>query len=361
MNKLFSILLFAAFSIISNSLFSQVTIAGEVKDNQGNPLAGANVMLSPDDKFVITDMQGLFEIPGINKGTYTLTVSYVGIRTHKETLEVANKDISLALTLFDDPLNLQNVVVTGNFDPRLQLQSSTAVTTLNAKAIQETTQRGTADLLQAIPGTFTDPSAGEVFTKVYTRGISASAEDDMGWYYVSLQEDGLPVSLVQHSYYGPDLFHRVDITTTKLEAIRGGNAAITALNGPGGIYNFISQAKRETFGGEIQLQVGVQGESNLSTRIDGTIGGSFGNNWYYNVGGHYRNDEGARNTDFTFSKGGQIKFNLLKEHSNGYIKFYGKILDDFTNRYTGVAAVNWDNPEAAFGQDFKSTALMMPA
>ncbi|MRI00539.1 TonB-dependent receptor [Kriegella sp. EG-1] len=361
MNKLSTTLLFATFFIISSTVFSQITINGEVKDNLGNPLAGANVFLSPADKYVVTDMQGEFEIPGVNKGTYILTITYVGIRTYKETLEIANEDISLELTLLDDPLNLQNIVVTGNFDPRLQLQSSTSITTLDAKTIQKTTQRGTADLLQAIPGTFTDPSAGEVFTKVYTRGISASAEDDMGWYYVSLQEDGLPVSLVQHSYYGPDLFHRIDITTTKLEAVRGGNAAITALNGPGGIYNFISQAKRETFGGEIQLQGGVQGESNLSTRIDGTIGGTLGNNWYYNFGGHYRNDEGARNTDFTFSKGGQIKFNLLKEHNNGYIKFYGKVLDDFTNRYTGVAAINWNNPEAAFGQDFKSTALMMPA
>ncbi|MBM1105731.1 TonB-dependent receptor [Aurantibacter crassamenti] len=361
MNKYYAILFITVFSIVSNSLYSQITISGELKDNQGNPLAGANVNLSPTNQNTISNMQGAFEIPGINSGTYEITISYIGIKTHKEILEVTNENISLTTTLFDDPLNLQNVVVTGNFDPRLQLQSSTAVTTLDAKAIRQTTQRGTADLLQAIPGTFTDPSAGEVFTKVYSRGISASAEDDMGWYYISLQEDGLPVSLVQHSYYGPDLFHRVDITTTKLEAVRGGNASITALNGPGGIYNFISQTKRENFGGEIQLQGGVQGESNLSSRIDGTIGGSFGNNWYYNIGGHYRNDEGARNTDYTFSKGGQVKFNLLKEHSKGYIKFYGKILDDFTNRYTGVAAINWEQPEAAFGQNFRSTALMMPA
>ncbi|MCP4974925.1 MAG: TonB-dependent receptor, partial [Maribacter sp.] len=86
-----------------------------------------------------------------------------------------------------------------------------------------------------------------------------------------------------------------------------------------------------------------------------------GNNWFYTIGGHYRKDDGARNTDFNFSKGGQLKFNVLKRHSKGYIKFYGKLLDDFTNRYTGVAATNWDDPEAAFGQDFNTTALLMPA
>jgi len=291
-------------------------------------------------------MQGIYEILGVNSGTYVLTVSYVGTKTHSETIEVSNENLSLSIILENDPLNLQNVVVTGNFEPRLQLESSTG---------------GTADLLQTIPGTFTDPSAGEVFTRVYSRGISASAEDDMGWYYVSLQEDGLPVSLVQHSYYSPDIFHRVDLTTEKVEAIRGGSAAITSLNGPGGIYNFISQGPRDSFGGEIQISGGVQGEGNPTYRIDGTLGGGLGKNWFYNIGGHYRNDDGARNTDFTFSKGGQLKFNLIKTHNKGYIKFYGKILDDFTNRYTGVAATNWDDPTAAFGQDFNYTALMMPA
>ena len=346
---------------MSSPIFSQVSISGQVNDSQGTPLSGAHVALSPSNQFAIVDMQGTFEILGVNSGNYELTITYVRVKTYTENIEVGSENLSFEVTLKDDPLNLQNVVVTGNFEPRLQLESSTAVTTLDSETIQQTFQRGTADLLQAIPGTFTDPSAGEVFTRIYSRGISASAEDDMGWYYTSLQEDGLPVSLVQHSYYGPDIFHRVDLTTEKVEAIRGGSAAITALNAPGGIYNFVSRGSRNAFGGEINIQGGVQGEGNPTYRIDGTFGGPLGNNWFYNVGGHYRNDDGARNTDFTFSKGGQLKFNVIKTHDNGYIKFYGKILDDFTNRYTGVAATDWNDPKAAFGQDFSSTALMMPA
>jgi len=361
MNKFYSLFLLVLVSVGYSPLLAQITINGQVADNQGAPLSGAHVSLQPSGQFSITDMQGAFAIKGVIAGSYVLTIGYIGVKKYSETIQVASKDVSLSITLDEAPLNLQNVVVTGTFEPRTQLESSTAVTTLEDKELRRIFQRGTADLLQAIPGTFTDPSAGEVFTKVYARGISASAEDDMGWYYVSLQEDGLPVSLVQHSYYGPDLFHRLDLTTQRVEAIRGGSAAITALNGPGGIYNFISQGQRNVFGGEMQLQGGVQGEENPIFRIDGTLGGPLGKNWFYNIGGHYRKDEGARNTDFTFSKGGQLKFNVIKKHSNGFIKFYGKILDDFTNRYTGVAATDWNDPKAAFGQDFNSTALMLPA
>lgn len=341
--------------------FSQVSVRGEVKDEYGMPLVGATINLSPFNKFTSTDSNGNFKIDQVMVGGYELTITFLGNKPYSETIEVNNSNITIVAVLEDDPLYLQNVIVTGSFEPRSQLESSTAVTTLDSKAIQKIVPRGTANLLQAVPGTFVDPSAGEVFTKVYTRGVSAAAEDDMGWFYISLQEDGLPVSLVQHSYYGPDLFLRSDITTRKIEAVRGGSAAITALNGPGGIYNFVSHGPRDDFGGEIQVSGGLQGKSNPIYRIDGTVGGTLGNNWFYNFGGHYRKDEGARNTDFTFSKGGQVKFNLTKIHSKGYVKLYGKILDDFTNRYTGVAAVDWDDPKAAFGQDFNSTALLMPA
>lgn len=340
---------------------SQVSISGEVYDTEGVPLSGAHIELEPSKKNAITDERGMFEIKNVTRGSYFLTVSYLGVKDYSQKIEVENTAISLSLSLQNDPLNLNTVVVTGNFEPRIKLESSIATTTLGSKDLHQNFPRGTANLLQNIPGTYTDPSAGEVFTRVYTRGISASAEDDMGWYYVSLQEDGLPVSLVQHSYFSPDIFHRTDLTTAKVEAIRGGKTVITAMNAPGGIYNFISHQQREEFSGEIQLQSGIQGEGNEIYRLDGVVGDTFGKNWFYNVGGHYRKDEGPRNTDFTFSKGGQVKFNLSKSHTNGSITFFGKILDDYTNRYTGVAATNWEDPTAAFGQDFNSTALMMPA
>ncbi len=88
----------------------------------------------------------------------------------------------ISIVMKEDLLNLESVVVTGTFDPRKQMESSTAITTLKTKTLRQIFPRGSVDVLQAIPGTFVDPSAGEVFTKVYARGISASAEDDTGWW-----------------------------------------------------------------------------------------------------------------------------------------------------------------------------------
>ncbi|MEW4924011.1 TonB-dependent receptor [Algibacter sp. 2305UL17-15] len=361
MNRFIALSLFTCSLLFSSFAFCQNKISGTITDSNGNTLEGVIVKLSPSNFNTITNSEGFFKIETISNGNYTITISHLGYKTINKDIAVQNKNVTLSFILEDDLLNLQTVVVTGTFDPRTQLESTTSISTLSSKSIQQTYPQGTAGLLQNIPGTFTDASAGEVYTKVYTRGVSASAEDDMGWYYVSLQEDGLPVSLVQHSYYSPDLFHRVDLTTKKLEAIRGGSASITALNAPGGIYNFISHGAKNEFGGDIQLSAGAQGGDNALYRIDTNIGGPLGNNWFFNAGGHYRKDDGARDTNFTFSDGGQFKFNVIKSTDKGYIKFYGKLLNDKTNRYTGVAATNWDNPTPAFGQDFNSTSLLMPS
>jgi len=351
-------LIFFLFSF--TTLLAQNKVSGVVTGANKQLLQGAHVSLKPGNVTSITDAKGAFVFSNVSNGSYELTISYLGTGRYLKKISV-DKNIELSITLTQDPLSLNNVVVTGSFEPRMQLQSSTAITTLTSKDLKQVFPRGTADLLQNVPGTFVDASAGEVFTRVYTRGISASAEDDMGWYYTSLQEDGLPVSLIQHSYYSPDIFFRNDLTTQKVEALRGGKAAITSLNAPGGIYNFISKTGSEEFEGELQVHGGMQGDDNSLYRIDGVFGGSLGNELFYSIGGHYRNDDGARNTDFTFNHGGQLKFNLIKKTKNGYFKFYGKYLDDYTNRYTGVAATDWNNPKPAFGQDFSSTALMLPA
>lgn len=355
-------LLFVLIGLFGTSyLYAQTSINGDVKDSDGNPVQNVNIVLDRVNFGTSTDKNGQFTLQNISKGTYRLIVSHIGYKTLTENIEIVEHDLSLQFILEDDLLNLQDVVITGTFKPRLQLETSTSISVLNSKRLQQIYPQGTANVLQNIPGTFVDASAGEIFTKVYTRGISASAEDDMGWYYVSLQEDGLPVSLVQHSYFSPDLFHRVDLTTQKVEAIRGGSATITAMNAPGGIYNFISKSSKKEFNGILKLSNGFQGETNFIHKIDANIGSPLGNNWFINAGGHYRRDDGARNTDFTFSKGGQFRFTISKHNSRGYFKIYGKYLNNYTNRYTGVAATNWNNPKPAFGQNFSSTSLLMPS
>ena len=137
----------------------------------------------------------------------------------------------------------------------------------------------------------------------------------------------------------PDLFHRADLTTRRLEAVRGGSAVVTSANAPGGIFNFISKTGSEQFGGEMLVTGGLQGESNPLFRYDLNLGGLLGNNGLtYNIGGFYRYDQGARNTDINWENGGQLKANISKKTKNGFVKVYGKYLNDKVNRYQGSSS-----------------------
>lgn len=356
----FKVLLFIFF-LTTNNLFSQFSISGNIEGVDGIAIDGASILLEPSHEATFTDENGDFSFENNNAGIYSITVYRLGYKTQYKEIEIVKESIVVDFQLIIDPLELDGIVVTGTFKEGTKLKSSNAITTLSEKDIQKRAARGTADLLQAIPGTFVDASAGEIFTRVYSRGISALAEDDIGWYYVSLQEDGLPITNYQTTYYGPDLFHRVDLTTRRLEAVRGGAASVTSSNAPGGIYNFISKTGGSELKSEVQLFGALQGEGNSLFRIDGNVGGPIGNNGLtFNFGGFYRKDDGPREINSDWANGGQIKFNLIKKHQKGYLKFYSKYLNDQVNRYNGLAATNWEDPQAAFGQDFNSSALMLP-
>ena len=215
---------------------AQAPVSGQVTDYEGNSLEDVELLIMPGNVSDFSSGSGEFSFDRLDAGQYTVTARKLGYQTYTRQVLVGNIPINdLIIQLDDDPLELSGVVVTGTFTSDSKLRASSSITTMGEKAIRRQAAIGTADLLQSIPGVFADASAGEVFTRVYSRGVAASAEDDIGWYYVGLQEDGLPVTLVNNTYYGPDFFHRTDLTVRRLEAVRGGIASVTGINSPGGI------------------------------------------------------------------------------------------------------------------------------
>lgn len=354
------IVVFLFLPVIS---FSQL-LKGELHDTAGEKIDGASVVVMQLDgnhpPYGGVAHNGKFELKLDNEGYYRVSVSHVGYRSYTEEIRV-DSIYSLSVILEPDIMGLNEIVVTGTFIPSTNIQSSLAINTLNQTQMSRN-RRGVASLLQEEPGLYTDPSAGEVFTRVYARGISISAEDDLGWYYVSLQEDGLPVTAVQFASFAPDFFYRPDNTVDHMEVLRGGSSSISAGNSPGGIINAVSKTNSEYWSGKWDQSFGLHANGNSFLRSDIYVSGPLNKRWSYGIGGHFRDDEGARDNDYkNFSQGGQIKFSLKKQIERGNIIFYGKYLNDHVNRWTGVTAQNWTDPKAAYDQNFKYTAQLLPS
>ena len=134
---------------ISLTLFSQVNISGHIEDSQGFPLEGGFVNLDTLTNWAYTNKNGDFSFKRLAQGQYHLKIELLGYKTWEQIVYVNKDDIILSIQLEEDPLDLEGVIVTGTFDPRVKLNSSVAITTLNNDAIQGRSSRGTADFIKS--------------------------------------------------------------------------------------------------------------------------------------------------------------------------------------------------------------------
>ena len=230
--------------------------------------------------------------------------------------------------------NIEQVVITGNSRPKAKLESATAISTFTAKEIQKQNPISAAALLQRVPGFAVETSGGEVGNNLFARGIPSAG----AYEFTQIQEDGLPVfedGALQ--FANADNFFRVDNTTGRLEALRGGTGSIFATNSPGGLINFISKEGTNDFKGVAKLETSTYG----LMRTDLNLGGALvKDKLFFNVGGFYRTDDGIRKTGFKANNGGQIRMNLKYVFDKGYAKVYYKKLDDRNAFYLPIPLTN---------------------
>ncbi|MCW1430665.1 TonB-dependent receptor domain-containing protein [Novosphingobium sp. JCM 18896] len=234
-------------------------------------------------------------------------------------------------------------VKTGVAKARDPLDSATSTSVLKDNEVVKLSAPSLADLFRNIPGIRVEGGAGEGLNSYTVRGLPLV---NGGAKYVQIQEDGLPVlEFGDLTNMGPDAFVRADINLASVESIRGGSASTFASNAPGGVINLISKTG-EVEGGSVRLSTGLDHDSN---RIDFDYGHRLGDGWRFHVGGFYRRGEGPRETGYTAMRGGQIKLNATKEFDGGYIRFYGKVLDDkFPGYIASPMSVTGTNDKPVF-------------
>jgi iron complex outermembrane recepter protein len=244
-----------------------------------------------------------------------------------------------------------DIVVTGVFSAKAIETAPISISSVSADEISQQNPVSAADVLKNVPGVFVNSSLGEIRNVVFSRGVSANSLDgDGGYFYVSMQEDGLPVEPVTAGNYGPDYFSRPDIMLSRLEGLRGGTATVTGTNAPGGIFNYISRTGKSHPGFEISGRFGLEGDGrNPYYRADAYLGGQLGDGLYGSIGGFYRESDGARTPGYKLNKGGQVRANLLWENGPAKVRLDVKYLDDHNGWFEFLPAFNYNNPQIANG------------
>ncbi|MBN8824956.1 MULTISPECIES: TonB-dependent receptor [unclassified Spirosoma] len=301
------------------------TIKGRVTDAKGEPMIGTTVMLSYQNMGQVTDQSGTFAFNNIPEGVYTLSLSSIGFITLKKDVAVGANDVQLELTLQEDNLQLEQVIVTSNGSPKKKIESSVAISTVNAKQLSQRPPLNSTDMLKAIPGLSPEASGGDGPGSVRVRGLPGG-----GYVFMGVMEDGLPVLPTGFSSIpSADQYYKVDLTVKTVEAVRGGHAAILLANTPGALINVISNTGTDRLSGKVKVTRGLSQNAN---RFDFNLGGPLAPKLKFNVGGFYRADDGIRPPSYRANDGGQLKANLTYQFKpNSYIRVYGKYLNDKTS------------------------------
>ncbi|HKO76269.1 MAG TPA: TonB-dependent receptor [Flavobacterium sp.] len=357
-----SMFVFCLF-LTSHAIAQEHKISGKITEANGMALPGVSITLGGSLKGTTTDVDGSFIIEGVKAGNYELTASYIGFKSKSISFEVPQKSL-LKVILEEDQSELDEVIVTGVFDPRSKMKSSVAISTVNAKELVKLAPVSAADLIKNVPGVYVNSSSGETRNTVYARGISANSNSSIstannGYYYVSLQEDGLPVTAISDGDLTSDLFFRNDATTKRLEGVRGGTASITSVNAPGGIFNFLSKDGSEGMN-SVSVKSGLEGNGkNPFFRTDLSYGSKINDKLFYNIGGFYRNADGAKYPGYPLNKGGQITGNITKQYGEGSsIRVFAKYLNDRNGQNMVTMAQGFDEITLAPGVNINDSYLL---
>jgi hypothetical protein len=177
-----SLLLWAAAGIAYSAPTSSVT--GMVVDPSGRAVPGAKVVARNTatlvERFVLTNSEGIFEIPALPAGTYRLEVSAPGFRL--TTVEALTVDVARILVQ-DVRLEVGDVSQEVTVKPQAGLidRATTSVGhVIDGRTVQEIPLNGRyfLDLAVLSPGSVTAPQTG--FSAAPSRGLGALAINTAG-------------------------------------------------------------------------------------------------------------------------------------------------------------------------------------
>ncbi|RYU97644.1 SusC/RagA family TonB-linked outer membrane protein [Emticicia agri] len=151
--KLRSFSYLAVMLLCSLSVWAQRTayvIKGKVSDASGS-VPGATVKIDGTAFGTMTDIEGSYTLnASLNSGKYKISVSSVGYATKVQDVNLDNQTvITLDVTLADDVMNLDEVVVTGSTIRTSRRELGNAISAVNADQLKET---GSSNLVSALQG-----------------------------------------------------------------------------------------------------------------------------------------------------------------------------------------------------------------
>jgi TonB-linked SusC/RagA family outer membrane protein len=213
------LLLFLIFSLALTA--QEKTIRGTVKDTNGEPIIGANVMVKGSSIGTATDIDGHYTLSAPTTAT-TLLVSYIGMKD----MEVAIAGNVINIIMEEDVSSLDEVVVVG-YGTQRRRDLTGSVSSVNAETIAAVP---VASAVEAITGkmagvqVLTTEGSPDAEMRIRVRGGGSITQSNDPLFIV----DGFPVSTI--SDIPPTDIESIDVlkdaSSTAIYGSRGANGVV---------------------------------------------------------------------------------------------------------------------------------------
>lgn len=225
------------------------SIAGIVLGSSAQPLASAQVRVTGTTQSAVTDANGRFAIGGLTGSDVSIEVRRIGYALDRRQVRVGEMEIRI--TLSEQSVALDAVVVTGTAGQQSKRELGNAVTTINAADVAE---RGSINNIQQLlnaraPGVFVNPGSGNVGTgsRIRIRGAASLSLSNEPLIYVDgVRVNSAPATGPVNQGFGGNSISRInDINPDDIESIeviRGPAAAtLYGTEASGGVIQIITK------------------------------------------------------------------------------------------------------------------------
>ncbi|UYQ94146.1 SusC/RagA family TonB-linked outer membrane protein [Chitinophaga horti] len=142
---------------VTTAPVAQQAIQGMLKDERGQPVPNASVLLVPSRRVATTNAAGWFSFNDVSPGEYTLEISHVSFQrmTHKVT--VGNAPITVTINMRVTQLQLEGVTVSTGYQRIDKKQITGSATVVTAKELQQSPALNIMERLEGmVPGVVFD-------------------------------------------------------------------------------------------------------------------------------------------------------------------------------------------------------------
>ncbi|GAA4246811.1 TonB-dependent receptor [Winogradskyella damuponensis] len=240
---------------------STFSLKGKVLSN-GKPLSYANVYIENTDKGATTNENGVFSIPNLAPGNYSVAASFTGYTLQKKTVIIKAKDSYISFNLNEDDA-LDEVIITGTLKAVSRLESPVPVEVYTPTFLKKNPTPNIFEALQNVNGVRPQLNCNVCNTgDIHINGLEGP--------YTLVLIDGMPIVSGLSTVYG--LSGIPNSLIEQIEVVKGPASSLYGSEAVGGLINVITKLPENSPRFFADAFVTGWGETNLDLGFKAQVG-----------------------------------------------------------------------------------------